>query len=182
MSLGGNNYVTAGNFLWRISEGVIPLSYQEYDAAVSKVNRYLIENKYSPSVISSHMQCYRVFKQHLEEKEVPYSHQEGLTWLTINRPKWQHSKYKTFRISLFRLNDVAKNGCITTKKYVYENSSNYDRLADWCRILLDDFLCNLSYSYGEGYIRQHRIACSEFLVYISNIGGKKVRDITHKIS
>ena len=41
--------------------------------------------------------------------------------MTINRPKWQHSKYKTFRISLFRLNDVAKNGCITTKKYVYEN-------------------------------------------------------------
>lgn len=164
----------------KLIEGVIPLSYQEYDAAVSKVNRYLIENKYSPSVISSHMQCYRVFKQHLEEKEVPYSHQEGLTWLTINRPKWQHSKYKTFRISLFRLNDVAKNGCITTKKYVYENSCNYDRLADWCRILLDDFLCSLSYSYGEGYIRQHRIACSEFLVYISNIGGKKVRDITHK--
>ena len=48
----------------KLIEGVIPLSYQEYDASVSKVNRYLIENKYSPSVISSHMHRYRVFKQH----------------------------------------------------------------------------------------------------------------------
>lgn len=154
--------------------------YQDYDNAVGVVNKYLIENRFSTPVIYGHLHCYRWFKQHLEEKQLPYSHEEAEKWLNNNRPGWKHSKFKMSRLSLFRLNDVMKNGDITTDSYVYENSSNYDRLPVWCRLLLDGYLHDLLHSFSEGYVAEHRIACSKFLIYIINIGGKNTEDINHK--
>ncbi|MHB8125565.1 MAG: hypothetical protein ACYDEJ_07975 [Desulfitobacteriaceae bacterium] len=89
--------------------------YQAYENAVGKVNKYLIENHFSVSVMYSHLNCYRSFKQYLEENRLPYSHGEAIKWLNSNRPGWKHSKFKTARLSLFRLNDVLRNGCITTE-------------------------------------------------------------------
>lgn len=123
---------------------------------------------------------YRSFKRYLEERQLRYSHGEAVKWLNSNRPCWKHSKFKTSRFSLFRLNDVMRTGCITTDSYVYENSCNYDRLPEWCRLLLDGYLNDISHSFREGYIREIRIACSEFLIYISSIGGKNIEDINHK--
>jgi len=154
--------------------------YQAYENAVGKINKYLIENHFSVSVMYSHLNCYRLFKQYLEENRLPYSHGEATKWLNSNRPGWKHSKFKTARLSLFRLNDVMRNGCITTDSYVYENSCNYDRLPEWCRSLLDGYLNDISHLFSEGYVKEHRMACSEFLIYMSSVGGKNERDITHK--
>lgn len=73
-----------------------------------------------------------------------------------------------------------RNSCITTNSYVYENSCNYDRLPEWCRLLLDDYLNNISHLFHEGYVKQRRIDCSEFLIYINSIGGKDAENINHK--
>ena len=154
--------------------------YQDYDNAVGKVNKYLTENHFLISVIYSHLNCYRSFKQYLEEKNVPYSHDEAIIWLKSNKQIWKHSKFKMSRLSLFQFDDVMRNGCITTNSYVYENSYNYDRLLEWCRLLLNDYQNNISYSFHEGYVKQHRIACSEFLIYINSIGGKNAENINHK--
>jgi len=154
--------------------------YQAYENAVGKVNKYLIENHFSVSVMYSHLNCYRLFKQYLEENRLPYSHGEAIKWLNSNRPGWKHSKFKTARLSLFRLNDLMRNGCITTDSYVYENSCNYDRLPEWCRSLLDGYLNDISNLFSEGYVKEHRMACSEFLIYVSSVGGKNERDIIHK--
>lgn len=154
--------------------------YQNYDNAVGKVNKYLTENQLSSSVIYKHSNCYCTFKDYLEEKQLHYSHEEAVKWLNNNKPKWQHSKFKAFRLSLFRLNDVMKNDFITTDSYVYENSSNYKRLPDWSRLLLDGYLNDLSESFLDSSINQYRIACSEFLIYIKNIDGKSTKDINHK--
>ncbi|ACV63057.1 integrase family protein [Desulfofarcimen acetoxidans DSM 771] len=154
--------------------------YQDYNNAVGKVNKYLIENHFSMSVIYGHLHCYRSFKQYLEEKQISYSPEEALKWLNNNKPGWKRSKFKMSRLSLFRLNDVMRNGCISTDSYVYENSCNYDRLPLWCRLLLDGYLNNISHSFSEGYVAEHRVACSKFLIYISIIGGKNIEDINHK--
>ena len=154
--------------------------YQNYDNAVSKVTKYLTENHFSMSVIYSHLNCYRSFKQYLNEKQLYYSHDSVVKWLISSRPSWKHSKFKMFRLSLFRLNDIMINDCITTDSYVYENSYNYERLPVWCRLLLDSYLNHISNSFGKVYVRQHRITCSEFLIYFSDIGVENVRDINHK--
>ena len=86
--------------------------YKDYDKTVSTVYEYLTKNHYSQSVIYSHLNCYRSFKKHLAEKSLHYSHEEALKWLYNNRPKWHHPKFKVSRLSLFRLNDVIKNGFI----------------------------------------------------------------------
>ena len=154
--------------------------YQNYDSAVSEIKKYLTENHFSNSVIYSHLHCYRSFKQYLEEKQLLYTHEEAVKWLNLIRPIWKHSKFKMFRLSLFQLNDIIINDSINTDSYVYENSSNYDRLPAWCRLLLDSYLNHISNSYSKGYIRQLRITCSEFLIYFSLIDAKDVRDINHK--
>lgn len=154
--------------------------YQDYDNAVGKANKYLTENHFSISVIYSHLNCYRSFKQYLEEKYVPYSHDEAIMWLKSNKTIWKHSKFKMFRLSLFQIDDIIRNGCITADSYVYENSCNYDRLPEWYKLLLDDYLNDISNSFHKGYVNQHRIACSEFLIYINSIGGRNTDDINHK--
>jgi integrase len=154
--------------------------YQNYDKAVDKINKHLIKNHFSKSVIYNHLNCFRSFKQYLEKKQLRYSHRVAVKWLNNNRPRWQHSKFKAFRLSLFQVNDIILNGCITTNNYVYENSSNYARLPKWCRLLLDDYLNKFSQSFCEGYVSQRRIACSKFLIYISDNGGKSAKDINHK--
>ena len=75
---------------------------------------------------------------------------------------------------------IYDNESITTDRYVYENSCNYNKLPNWCRLLLDDYLNELLQSFSEGYVRQHRITCSKFLFFISNNGGKSTEDINHK--
>lgn len=154
--------------------------YQNYDKAVDKINKHLIKSHFSKSVIYNHLNCYRSFKQYLEVEQLPYSHGVALKWLNDNRAKWQHPKFKPFRLSLFQINDVIQNGCITTNKYVYESSCNYDKLPKWCRLLLDDYLNEFSQSFSEGYVSQRRIACSKFLIYLSYNGGKSIKDINHK--
>ena len=153
--------------------------YQKYDNAVDKINKHLITNHFSNSVIYNHLYCYHSFKQYLEVSQVPYSHGAALKWLNDNRPKWHHPKFKACRLSLFQVNDVIQNGCITTNKYVYESSCNYDKLPKWCRILLDDYLKEFSQSFSEGYVSQRRIACSKFLIYLSDNGAKSIKDINH---
>ncbi|MCB2354401.1 tyrosine-type recombinase/integrase [Clostridium estertheticum] len=154
--------------------------YQNYDIGVNKIKKYLGENYFSNSVIYSHLHCYRSFKQYLVEKQLIYTHEEALKWLNLIRSSWKHSKFKMFRLSLFHLNDIIINDSIHTDSYVYENSSNYDRLPAWCRLLLDSYLNYISNSFSKGYVRQHRITCSEFLIYFSLIAAKGVRDINHK--
>lgn len=154
--------------------------YQNYDKAVDKINKHLIKSHFSKSVIYNHLNCYRSFKQYLEVEQLPYSHGVALKWLNDNRAKWQHPKFKPFRLSLFQINDVIQNGCITTNKYVYESSCNYDKLPKWCRLLLDDYLNEFSQSFSEGYVSQRRIACSKFLIYLSYNGGKSIKDINYK--
>lgn len=154
--------------------------YQDYDKAVSDVKKHLTENHFSNSVIYSHLHCYRSFKQYLLENHLPYTQEEAVKWLNCNTPSWKHSKFKTSRLSLFRINDIMINGHLTTHKYVYENSYNYDRLPNWCKLLLNSYLNHISKLFREGYVSQLRIACSEFLIYISSIGGKNIGDINHK--
>ncbi len=153
--------------------------YQEYDKAVCKVIEHLTKNHFSMSVIYNHLNCYRTFKQHLTENQLSYSHYEATKWLQIKSSIWKHPKYKSARLSLFQLDDLIKNGAISNK-YIYENSSNYDRLTGWGRLLLDDYLNYISSSYSEKYIQQLRVTCSEFLIYISDIGGKDISSVTHK--
>ncbi|EQB89771.1 integrase [Clostridium punense] len=153
--------------------------YQDYDNAVSEVKKYLAENYFSNSVIYSHLHCYRSFRQYLEENRIPYSHEEAVKWLNSNKLRWKHSKYKMFRLSHFQLNDVTENGCISNNSYVYEDSYNYKRLPEWCKLLLDSYLNHISNSFSKGYVSQHRIACSKFLIYINSIGGKNTGDINH---
>lgn len=153
--------------------------YREYDEAVEKVIDHLTKNQFSMSVIYSHLYCYRTFKQYLVEKQLSYSHDEAMKWLRIISTIWKHPKYKSARLSLYQLDDLIKNGSIFNN-YVYENSSNYDRLSGWCRSLLDDYLNYISSSYSEKYIKQLRMACSEFLIYISDIGGKDISALDHK--
>lgn len=154
--------------------------YQNYDKAVDKTNKHLIKNHFSKSVIYNHLNCYRSFKQYLEVEQLPYSHGVALKWLSDNRAKWQHPKFKAFRLSLFQINDIIQNGCITTNRYVYESSCNYDKLPKWCRLLLDDYLNEFSQSFSGGYVIQRRIACSKFLICLSYNGGKSIKDINHK--
>ncbi|MDZ5726193.1 hypothetical protein [Acetobacterium sp. K1/6] len=73
-----------------------------------------------------------------------------------------------------------QNGYITEKRYVYENSCNYDKLPDWCRLLLDGYLSDTAHSFCDNYSRQHRMACSEFLIYVWSVGVTKPDEITHK--
>jgi integrase len=153
--------------------------YQNFDTAVGKVNHYLTEKQFSSSVIYNHSNCYRSFKQYLQKKQLQYSHEEAVKWLNNNKVKWKHSKFKAFRLSLFRLNDVMQNDFITADSYVYENSTNYKRLPDWSKLLLDDYLNDLSTTFLESSINIYRIACSEFLIYIHNIDGKSTKDINH---
>lgn len=153
--------------------------YQDYDNAVSEVKKYLAENYFSNSVIYSHLHCYRSFRKYLEENHIPYCHEEAVKWLNSNKLSSKHSKYKMFRLSLFQLNDVTKNGCISNNRYVYEDSYNYERLPDWCKLLLYSYLNHISNSFSKGYVSQHRIACSKFLIYICSIGAKNTGDINH---
>ena len=153
--------------------------YQEYDEAVKKVIDHLTKKQFSMSVIYNHLYCYRTFKQHLVEKQLLYSHDEAMNWLQINITIWKHPKYKAARLSLFQLTDLIKNGSISNS-YVYENSSNYARLPDWCRLLLNEYLGEISNLFGKDYIQQHRITCSEFLIFINSIDIKNVSDINHQ--
>jgi len=154
--------------------------YQDYDHAVGEVTKYFTQNHFSSSVVYSHLNCYRSFKQYLEKNQLPYSHEIAMEWLNSNRPKWKHPRFKASRIALFRINDVLQNGYITGKRYAYENSCNYDKLPDWCRLLLDGYLKDTAHSFCDNYARQHRMACSEFLIYICGVGGTKPEEITHK--
>jgi len=88
-------------------------------------------------------------------------------------------RYKSARLSLFQIDDLIKNGCVSNS-YVYENSSNYDRLPSWWRLLLNEYLNEISNLFGKAYIQQHKIACSEFLIFISSIDIKNIADINHK--
>jgi hypothetical protein len=72
-----------------------------------------------------------------------------------------------------------QNDFNTADSYVYENSTNYKRLPDWSKLLLDDYLNDLSTTFPESSINIYRIACSEFLIYIHNIDGKSTKDINH---
>jgi site-specific recombinase XerD len=153
--------------------------YLEYDEAVKKVIDHLTKTQFSMSVIYSHLNCYRTFKQYLLEKQLSYSHGEAMNWLQINSTVWKHPKYKSARLSLFQLDDLIKSGSISNN-YVYENSSNYDRLPDWSRLLLNDYLGEISNLFGKAYIQQHRITCSEFLIFINSIDIKNVSDINHQ--
>ena len=101
--------------------------YQEYDESVEKIIDYLTKDQFSMSVIYNHLNCYLTFKQHLLEKKLPYSHDEAMNWLQINSTIWKHPKYKPARLSLFQIDDLMKNGCISNS-YIYANSSNYDQL------------------------------------------------------
>ena len=74
--------------------------YQNYDKAVDKINKHLIKNHFSKSVIYNHLNCYRSFKQYLKVEQLQYSHGVALKWLNDNRPKCQHPKFKAFRLSL----------------------------------------------------------------------------------
>lgn len=154
--------------------------YQNYDNAVDKINKHLIKNHFSTSVIYNHLNCYRSFKQYLKVEQLPYSHGVALKWLNDNRSKWLHPKFKAFRLALFQINDIIQNGCITTNRYVYESSCNYDKLLKWFRLLLDGYLDEFSQSFSEGYVSQRRIACSKFLIYLSYNGGKSIKDINLK--
>jgi len=153
--------------------------YQDYDEAVDKVIDYLTQNQFSMSVIYNHLYCYRTFKQHLVQKQLFYSQDEATKWLQINSTDWKHPKYKSARLSLFQVDDLIRNGSISGS-YVYENSSNYNRLSDWCRLLLDNYLKDISLIYSGKYIEQLRIATSEFLIYISQIGGSDISNVNHK--
>lgn len=154
--------------------------YQDYDHAVGEVTKYFTQNQVSNSVVYSHLNCYRSFKQYLEKTQLPYSHETAIEWLDSSRSNWKHPKFKTSRIALFRINDVMQNGYITEKRYVYENSCNYDKLPDWCRLLLDGYLSDTAHSFCDNYSRQHRMACSEFLIYVWSVGVTKPDEITHK--
>ena len=146
---------------------------------LKKLLSILEKNQFSVSVIYKHLNCYRTFKQYLAEKQLSYSHDEATKWLQINSTVWNHPRYKSARLSLYQLDDLIKNGSIFNN-YVYENSSNYDRLSSWCRILLDNYLKDISLTYGDSYINQLRVTGSEFLIYISQIGGKDISAINHK--
>ncbi len=154
--------------------------YQEYDEAVEKIIEDLKRNQFSLSVIYKHQNCYRSFKQYLTESHLSYSHDEAMKWLQSKGSVWNHPKYKVARLSLFQLDDLIKNGCISNS-YTYENSSNYVRLTNSnYRLLLDNYLKDISLSYSGSYIRQLRVACSEFLIYISQIDEKDISAINHK--
>ena len=139
--------------------------------------RLLETTHYSDSVVYAHKKCLHDFKDYLQRTHTAYSFEAGLSWLETHKRIWEHSKYKANRLVIYQLNDMFNTGKISAH-YVYENSPNYKRLQDWCRIALDRYLEGERLSYGLKYVNIKRIACSHFLYYLCANEIKDFEEIT----
>ena len=155
--------------------------YRNYEKAVSRVMDYLASNNYTSSIVYTHLRCYRLLKEYLESKEMPYSRELALQWLDSVAPGTCNSTFKNYRLALSRVNDTFNHHEISNTKSAYEAVQNYKHLNQWCKELLDEFLVALSKSHGSASIQEHRISASRFLDYLSRCGVKSTTEINHSI-
>ena len=148
---------------------------KQFETNVSTVMTYLRDEKYSPSVISSHRLCYNGLKDHLVSSDQCYSADAAYGWLESIRPSIKPWKYKEWLHCLDQLEDVSKTGFISLDHLGYRKSA-YSQLNPCFKSILDAFIRG-NHPTDERY----RISCARFLLYIQNYGMSDLSELNYDI-
>ena len=127
------------------------------------VIEYLTENNYASSVVYMNKRCFRLFKEYMTEKKAEYSQGLTIRWLAEDNIRNLCSTiFRSYRLALFRLNDVLENRQFVT---IAKRPLIYQYLDKKAKELLDSFLDEISRKYSAIYVRTICLSVSKFLMY-----------------
>lgn len=149
----------------------------QYEKNVTKVMKFLTEEKYSASVISAHRICYRELKEFLVGNKLSYAFDNAMNWINFNKQLWTYREYTSRRHCIHQLEDVYRDGDISLN-HVGPRGSAYSTLCLDLRKELDEYLDSGLINSTDS---QYRISCSRFLAYLQKHDVKTIKQLNYKM-
>ena len=121
--------------------------------------------------------AYNALRLYLQNKSIPYSHEEALKWIDENRNKWTRSKFMQSRRAVFELNDVMTTGKIKDGDYNYSHDP-IDDLSDYWQEKVCEYIDFLKTIRSESAIRTQRNHCISFAGFLTQNDIRSAEGIT----
>ena len=153
---------------------------EKYDIAVGAVKEFLELNKYSYHTRAAHMRCYKLLGAHYAEKGEIYSRQTAEEWLRSISPGKGEDEAKVFRRALERLDAAYHYREIGNTSSKGAMRQIYRCLEPWCKALLEEFIEEMSGTYGSSYTKAARISVARFLSRMVEMGICRIDGISHR--
>ena len=115
-------------------------------------------------------------KRHFQEKNIPYSHEEALIWLSENQANWDKQKFFKNRRAVFELNDVMTIGKIVGGYKYYDDP--FADLSEYWQKKVTEYLDYQKTMRSYGAIRFQRIHCISFANFLTKNDIKQAENIT----
>jgi len=156
--------------------------YQQYDRAVQTIFNYLIEQGYSKTPRKDFRRATRELRKYLGENSLKYSQSVAKAWIETLKPSLPRTRFLSFRRSLALIDDVIRNGIVTTLRFSYDDASLKYRVPDCYSQLLDAYL-ELRRQDGNNTstLQMDSIACTRFLMFLQSKSIDNVALITPEI-
>ena len=147
------------------------MKYKTYDDAVSAIAEELKSRKPCQWIPYSFLRGSKLFRQHLEQNNQPYSLLELKIWLEKNKLEWKYNIYKTIRHALLLIAQQLEPG-VEVKQLLYKNRPAYQQLPTWAISGLEEFHASSRYQAPDGLATYDadRRRISSFLLQLSRGG------------
>jgi len=154
------------------------MKYQAYDEAVSASAEEFKMGKPNEWIPYPFLRATRLFRQHLEQNNLPYSLQEVIEWLDLNEKVLKHHIFKIFRHSLLLVAQLLDSD-LEVKQLLYNDLPDYQQLPHWAVTGLEEFHASPRYQAPDGYAcyEADRRHISSFLLQFVEEGIQSFKDL-----
>ena len=156
--------------------------YQQYDKAVQTVLDYLVAQGFSRTPREDFRCATRKFRKYLVERCLEYSDLIAKDWIESLEPAFPRTKFLSFRRSLARIDDAARNGSVTKVRFSHDDESRRYRAPECFKQLLDAYIERRRQDGNQqSTLQMDSSACTRFPLFLQSKSIANVSFITPEI-
>jgi len=143
--------------------------YKEFDYVVSKVSELLLAKYSTKQIFTAFQSDSATLRNALAKKQIVYSVKTATEWLYEGRKYWSHTSYLSNRRTVFWIDEYVKNQAITTWTFKFENKTRFQRLPDWAKTLVEEYLVQFTHpGLKPKSIEEEKRIITNFLTFIAS--------------
>jgi integrase len=142
---------------------------QRYDIAVKIVLSYLVEQGFSRTVRKEFRRASREFGEYLDARHLTHFDAVARDWVNALKSSFPRVKFLSFRRALALVENAARNGSVTTSRFLYDDAPFKYRTPNCYRQLLEAYIERRRQDgNGASTLRMDSIACTRFLLFLQS--------------
>lgn len=151
----------------------------DFETQTAEVISCLEQAGYHKETIADHQRCYDDLQMHIAITGRPSAMEVALEWLESRKSDWTYSTYSRYRRALFRLEKFVISGSIVCRHCNGLNDFACQSVVNEpYEVLQQEFRVFLSAKHGESIIERYTKDCTDFLVFLSELGLASPSDVS----